>query len=185
MCSSLTVFVSSLMCECTNEESIPRLRQVHELRFLTPNTCYQSCIFHLLVFIFSDHNHLFHWLVPLNSPHSWCGFFYCWIPQTSDHPCWGDHCPVQHFSYKWASCGEGRTVPSLLYLFRWPARSSSETRLWWGKHHHQEWWWLVQVGATSAVDAIEVNTTYIQCTLCWCMKWGGCMCMHSCQPFVC
>ena len=40
MYTLLTIFVLSLMCECTNEESIPRLRQVHKLRFLTPNTCY-------------------------------------------------------------------------------------------------------------------------------------------------
>ena len=79
--------------------------------------------------------------IPLRS---WCRFLYWWIPYTSDHPCWSDHCPDQHFSDRWPHCGERRTVPSLLYLFRQPARSCSETRLWWGKHHHQEWWWLVQ-----------------------------------------
>ena len=83
-----------------------------------------------------------------HSPHSWCWFLHCWIPQTSDHPCWSNQCPVQHFSNGWAHCGERRTVPSLFYLFWWPARSSSETRLWWGKHHHQEWWRLVQTSFT-------------------------------------
>ena len=69
------------------------------------------CVFRLAS-EFSTHS------TPSHSSHSWCWFQYYWIPSDSNHPCWADKCPVHSYSDRWAHCGEGWAVPTLLYLFR-------------------------------------------------------------------